>query len=223
MHRWLVIGMGIVGFGCGEGGAADSDATDDVAATAASDVEDLARAVEDTAAAFEETTETCYATWGECQLCVTVTTSGLSGEFSIVNEPATCSESRTAPNGASATYTLEGLSFAGAYDGTVEGDYTIDMTGTRSATLTTSTARGGERTYDASFTLEHFTATTDDYALATFEATFTYSGFADGDWTVQVSGTAESVTGTLTGPNGAGCTVTGTPESVDVTCDEPSA
>jgi hypothetical protein len=97
------------------------------------------------------------------------------------------------------------------------GRWSYDLTGTRSAELTASTARES-RTYDASFELLSLVGTTDGETPA-FDAEAAYMGWLGGAWELVWSvAEDQTVSGTAVGPERT-CTLGGVRGDVQVDCD----
>lgn len=216
MRAMIGVLVGLVA--CG-GGGADNDT---VATVFGADVSEVARIATETsngAAAIPSdatTSDACYATWGSCQVCYALSGGPLHGTYTAGIDAPPCSAERTG-RGGTATYNVSNLELAGAWDGTLAGSYTITATGTRDAELLLE-GQKVDHGFDASFSLDSMTATTADYVLDTFAADMTYASFAQHVWTISVSGTAATISGTATRDDGAGCTIDGGADAPIVVC-----
>ena len=230
MRRFVILSLVSVLalLGCRRaGGDLDADAQEDFETTVEDDLEDLASGVIDLATSAgdltdetaRETTEDCYATFGDCEVCYSIDGGYLAGTFNAATTPAPCSATLTIRN-ASATYTVLESSLDGSWAATsLAGDYSVAMTGSRSAELVTTTTRGST-TSDSSWTLGGLAATTVDFELETWSVDVTYTGFAGHEWVVDVAGTSAGLTGTASvDDESVSCTVGGTWEAPTVSCD----
>lgn len=218
--RSIIGTMALAAVGCGR---ADGEigGTAEFEGVLAADVADLAAAVEQVAEpagtlveGARASEQACYDAVGECQLCYQLDGFALAGTFDAGLDAAPCSE----PLLRDSTYTVDAFDLSGDWSGTLAGDYTIAFTGGRAATLSLEGPRGSG-TYAASFDDVDATATTVAYGLDAFDASFTYASFADHAWDVAVSGTATSLTGTVTRDDGITCTLSGAVDDVSVACE----
>lgn len=201
----------VVSFTACESRTSDTDS----AKITASGLQDALALATEAAAAVETTnraTETCLPTWGECAVCYEVD-SGLSGAITAALA-APCGAETTTQNGTAIEYTVDNVAISGTFSATTSG-VDVSLSGTREATVTI----GGDRTYDAAFSLDSADATIVDGAIATASIAMSYTGFADGNWSVEATVSNGVITGTVTRPTGASCTVSGTPAAVAITCE----
>ncbi|MBT3224291.1 MAG: hypothetical protein HN348_34925 [Proteobacteria bacterium] len=190
----------------------------------ADDLEQLGQSIEDIATSAQNvpdnqrrsTLEECYDTFGDCDFCYSFSGNPLIGTFSAGPSSTPCGADRSISN-FTATYEVTASSLTGDYAGTLAGDYTIEFEGDHSAALTTDSANDS-REYDSSWTLESLSASTVGGALDEYELELTYTGFADMEWGVEVSGDTTSITGTVSGEEHS-CTVSGSFESIDASCE----
>jgi len=223
--RWLLV-LAVTLCACPSSQRMDTDVVGDVAETAGNDIARLKLAVEDIAGAAgdlteegaRETAEGCEDTVGDCDLCWELDGGYLNGTYTAETTPAACGVDWSI-RGALATYTVDTSSLSGGWTASsLAGDYTLTMSGSRSASLVTTT-RDGTATRDASWTLSSLEATTVDFEVTSVAATLTYTGFGDHVWTLALSGDAAGPTGSLTVDDGsASCTVGGTWESPTLGC-----
>jgi hypothetical protein len=98
--------------------------------------------------------------------------------------------------------------------------WTYDITGSRTADTTLTSARTGRSTtYQGDWTLDSLVGTTDGDGAGPFDARLSYEGWFGGDWAVDWSRSEDgAVSGSITGPRGRTCTVSGTTEAVLVDC-----
>ncbi|MEZ4241473.1 MAG: hypothetical protein R3F59_36055 [Myxococcota bacterium] len=111
----------------------------------------------------------------------------------------------------------------GALSGTVsQGADGLDyaLSGFRDAALHADTVRRGERDRDASLTLVSLSGTADgDEVYGPFALEAAYDGWAGGSWDLSVAADGDgALEGTLTGPAGRTCTVTGEAGYAEITC-----
>ena len=190
----------------------------------ADDLEQLGQSIEDIATGAQNvpddqrrsTSEECYDTFGDCDFCYSFAGNPLTGTFSAGPSSTPCGADRSISN-FTAAYEVTASSLSGDYTGTLAGNYTIEFAGEHTAALTTDSANES-REYDSSWTLDSLSATTIGAALDTYDLELTYTGFADMEWTVEVSGDTTSITGTVSGEEHT-CTVTGSFDSVDAGCE----
>lgn len=214
--RWMTILMVAA---CGE---TEVD-PDTVATTAEGDVAELARAADDMVGALTargaliDITEsfpgvgTCTWTWN------------LSGSVGDLTYTAAIDEVPCGGAYDGVRLDLEYTVTEGRLDGQITkgaSEWSYVLAGSRSAELTVETLRGGPRTYNGDWTLQSLTGTTNGFDPGPFDAELTYTGFEGGTWTLEVTRASDlSITGTLTGPNGASCTVSGSSaDDVEVDC-----
>lgn len=215
--------LGVVGMvGCGETGPTSED-LDAIATAAASDVAEIGVTVDELAAALTARAAMVdlggtFPGVGDCAWDWT-----LSGPPGALDYAAGLA---VAPCGGGYSGRLLDLDYAvtaGALAGTVTkgtSTWSYDITGSRASAVTIDTARRDPATYTADWTLDSLTGETDGFTAGPFDATLTYTGFAGNEWQVTVSRAADlTLTGTITGPNGATCTISGTADDAEVTCD----
>lgn len=97
------------------------------------------------------------------------------------------------------------------------GVWSFDLSGSRKAEITAS---GDEqsRTYDASLELRSLVGTTDGQSPA-FDAAAEYVGWFGGAWALAWSvAEDQSISGTIDGPRGRSCIVSGVRDAVEVDC-----
>lgn len=207
---------------CSGGGSSTSG--DTLEETVATDGGELARLAGDAAAAGaqvpnEETDATshqCFETWGGCSLCYDLTGGPLGGSYIGALDGAPCSAERIGRAGTQ-TYNVNAFDLAGTWDGTLAGDYTVSATGQRDAELLLEHQREGHG-LDATLTIDALEATTSSFELVTIAADATYTGFAGHSWVVHFDGTADDVSGSVTGDNGKTCTILGPVDDLAVIC-----
>lgn len=212
----------ILALACSGGGSTES--ADFLEETVAMDGGELARVAGDAAASGaqvpdEDTASTlqqCFDTWGGCSLCYDLTGGPLGGTYVGALDGAPCSAERTGRIGTQ-TYTVNSFDLAGTWDGSIAGDYTITATGQREAELLREGQREG-RGLDSTFTIDALEATTTSFELATIAVDVTYTGFAGHTWVVHFDGTADDVSGSVTGDNGRTCTILGPVDDLAVIC-----
>jgi hypothetical protein len=198
---------------------------DDFADRLAEDIADMAatapnvvRAAEDLTA--RDTASECFATVGTCTFCYDVDGTPLTGTFSMAMESTPCGVAWELA-GRTLNYAVEETSLSGSWAATgIGGDYTIEATGERSATLSTSSARGGLHEFDSSFAIE-MTAEVVDHLVASLALTLEYSAFTTRAWTADITGDADGVSGTATSDDGISCSVSGGYEAPNVSCTLP--
>jgi hypothetical protein len=203
------------------------EAGDDAASADAmeSSVEELAKAGTDVVSLATQglrasVVQECAPTFGSCDLCYRLEGTPAAGEVTVVTDPPGCGETFTGTYG-SAAYTVDSSELAGTWVENADGTYTVSLTGSREALLAVqgSGPRGTDFDVDASWTLDALEVTvTADLEIVSYHTVVTYEGLGSSAWTLEVSGDAASITGTVTMDAGS-CTVTGTVEDVDVDCD----
>jgi hypothetical protein len=212
--------------GCQRAERVDNEAIEDLARAAGEDLARLGFAVEEVAEpagalsadAARDTAEECYSSVGDCQLCYSLDGGPLLGAFEAGTSPAACGADWTLRS-AGAAYTVARTALVGTWSAqSLAGDYTIDMTGEREASLTTTTRDGvTERTVD--WTLDELTATTTGFALSTIALELTYTGFADHTWSLSATGDAVGPQGNLIVDDGSvNCAISGEWETVALNC-----
>lgn len=224
--RFALVVLSLSLVACPTSARLDSEIIEDMAETAGNDLARFKLAAEDLAAAAgdlteegaRETAEGCEETVGDCQLCWSLDGGYLTGSYSAETTPAACGAEWTI-RGATAAYTVDSSALTGGWTASsLAGDYTLTMTGSRAASLETTTRRGTE-TRDASWTLTSLEVTTVDFAVTAFAADVTYTGFGGHVWTLSAGGDAAGPTGTLTvDDDSASCAIGGTWESPTLSC-----
>jgi hypothetical protein len=189
-----------------------------------SSVEELAKASTDvvslaTAGMRATVVEECVPTFGSCDLCYTLEGNPKEGEIAAVTDPPGCGETFTGTYG-SAAYTVEGSELSGTWTENEDGTYTVELTGFREGTIAVAGdgPRGAAFDVDSSWTLDALEVTvTTDLEIVAYHTILTYDGLGPSASTLEVTGDAASITGTVTVDAGS-CTVTGTADDVDVDC-----
>jgi hypothetical protein len=217
---WSWVGLAVVA-GCGDTELSQDD-LDALAASLESDVEELARTADAFSAELRDAPQLDVSGEtsgvGDCVWAWTLTGPNTAAVYSASLASAPCGGGWDGER-----LTLEYAVTAGQVDGTVAkgtDTWAYELTGTRSSEFSYSTVRTGERTYTADWSLDALTGETDGFDPGPFELAATYTGFAGGVWDIAVSRAADlTVTGTVVGPNGASCTITGTSaDDATVTC-----
>lgn len=209
--------------GCPADGSDDATEDSAVAGTTESDISTLTGAADAIGGALDDLdvavtlAEGSVAGLGDCVWDYVVEGTPTAGTIEMALATTPCGGA-TSVDGASGTYTVTAGSISGTYsgDGTT---WTLDLSGERDASIEVETVRRGARSYDVSWTLDPLTAETDGASVASFTIGLVYDGVGDRVWTLDVDGDDSSITGTLTGPNGGSCTVTGTASSAEVSCE----
>ncbi|MEZ4323218.1 MAG: hypothetical protein R3F61_37485 [Myxococcota bacterium] len=195
---------------CGE----EDDSAEDFAATLESDVEDLAR-VSTGVAVAQTTVSECVDTVGECRTCLEATGTPLSGTFTVGLESTPCSATWTTAAGET-TYTVDSSAFAGSWTGGLS-SVSVEMSGSRDATLETSRRRG-DSTRTASMTLDALELeATLDGTVTSMVAELTYVGFGGRTYSVELADDGQTLSGTATAGS-VTCTISGTRTAPVVDC-----
>jgi hypothetical protein len=208
---------------CGE--SVDSDAATAFERALESDLEDLARSATELAvvAADEVVQDSCIPAVGGCETCFTTDGGALNGTFdlSMADTPCAASIGRRA----NWTYTVESSAFAGSWS-TGPGGVTVEMAGNRTASLVRE-SDADSRIWDSALDLTELTLTTTLAGDVTgWDARLAYTGFGGRIASVSVEGDGTSISGTatLSGPDGeVVCTMAGTRDAPEVSCDAPEA
>lgn len=209
-------------FACSGGG--DDAGNDGLEGTVSADVAELAKVVVDLSAGAAQmpaggdptTSEACYATWGECSFCYELDGGPLTGTYTAGLDAPPCVADRSGRFG-TATYTVASFDLAGDWAGSAGGSYAITASGARSADLLVEGQREG-RGFDATFTLDSLDATTVDFVLDAFAAQLTYAAFGNRVWIVEMAGTSDTISGTITGDDGTTCSIDGEASDPIVVC-----
>ena len=212
--------------GCEQRRTVDYEAIEDLARAAGEDVARLKFAVEDmseTAGELaedgaDETATECYTTLGDCSVCYSLDGSYLAGSFTAVTTPEPCSAEWTVRN-SSATYAVMESGLAGTWSAeSLAGDYTVGMTGSRNATLTTTT-RDGVTPRTPDWTLTERTATTTNFEVSVLAMELTYTGFAEHTWSLSATGDSAGPQGSLLIDDGSvNCSIGGDWETLSLSC-----
>lgn len=219
--RWMWI---LVVAGCGEE-AVDPDT---VATAAEGDVAEIARAADDMVGALTARGALIDITESFTGVGTCVWTWNLTGTVGDLTYTAAIDEVPCGGSYDGVRLDLDYTVTEGRLNGEITkgaADWSYSLSGARSASLTVDTLRRDAQTYTGDWTLDSLTGTTNGYDPGPFDAELTYTGFAGGTWTLEVSRTADlSITGTLTGPEGTTCTVSGSSaEDVQVDCNTSEA
>lgn len=210
----------LIAVACGET-ASDQDA---LSANAAADTETLARTLDETATELAEaigdiSSSAEYAGIGDCVWTVGMEGSIASGVLSAEVSPSPCGGSVTGET-ATVDVSVTSGSLTGTWTADLEG-WTVEMSGSRSATTTIEGPRR-TRTVDTTWSVDSLEAFVNEEGLGSWSASVSYGAGVGEGWSLEIDGTGTgTITGTLSGPGGASCTVSGTVDAVDVTCDSP--
>ena len=197
------------------------DAADAFESSVETDLEALARTAADLAtdALDEVVEEGCLPSVGGCEACFTTDGGTLNGTFALSVAETPCSATVGRRN--NWTYSVQQSAFEGSWSTGFAG-VTVEMSGSRTASITLDSPDRNE-SWDSAVEVEVLALSTDfNGGVTGWNATLAYSGFGGRVAAVEVvdDGTSLTGTATLTGPNDAvTCTVTGTREAPEVSCD----
>ncbi len=203
------------------------DDADDFAERLADDIADLAASAVDVVSTADDlqerdSDEACYPTVGTCSFCYAVDGTPLSGTFSLSMEATPCGAAWERA-GRSVNYSVAETSLTGSWTATgLGGDYTVEASGVRTAVLSTSSPRGGDHDFDASYTAT-MTAGVVNLVVDSLTLDLTYSAFTGRVWDVAVALTDDALSGTATSDDGIACTVSAGVEAPTVSCTVPGA
>jgi hypothetical protein len=102
-----------------------------------------------------------------------------------------------------------------------EGVWRLDFDAERDATVTVGGLRRGGRSYDAAWTMKNSWVDATPTGVVAWNVEATWLGFGGEAWVMQFGMTGEGAAGTITGPDGAACAVSGTLEAPAVVCSAP--
>lgn len=204
--------------------ACTAEPDDDAATTAATDdLAALARVVEDSATGLPALGEGVTLASGvvdgvgDCAWAWSVEGTPAAGTVGAALEAVPCGGAASGAAG-SAEYAVT----AGELDGDFAAEgagWALTLAGERAATLTVD-GRRGERAFDATWTLVALEAAVGAEGVGAWSVDLRYEGPAGGTWTLLATGDSlDEASGTLTGPGGRACTVSGSAQAIALDCD----
>lgn len=115
-------------------------------------------------------------------------------------------------------YELTAGSLSGIWSYRGGGLWRLRFDAARDATVTLGGPRRGGRSYDAGWSITDSWVDATPSGVVAWSIDATWTGFGGGEWTMQLGMTGEGSEGSITGPEGETCAVTGTLGEAEVGC-----